>query len=142
MYEKQKPSWFFLFLFIGSNVIEKSDIETVIEYFRQETVHIETTWSIRHPYAVGSTLFNSQVQCRCNPSAFEIFFLSNDIYFKFSKAFSHFYVNQLFITDPKMCRNCNLFYQRKVGYISKILEVFNTALTAQSAQNQKVARYI
>ena len=100
---------FIQFFFIDWNIIEKSDIETVIEYFRQETVHIETTWSIRHPYAVGSTLFNSQVQCRCNPSAFEIFFLSKDIYSKFSKHFSHFYENQLFIKDPKMYRNYHLF---------------------------------
>ena len=73
--------FFIHIFFLDWNIIEKGDIETVIEYFRQETVHIETTWSIRHPYAVGSTLFNSQVQCRCNPSAFEIFFLSKDIYF-------------------------------------------------------------
>ena len=87
MKNKNHLGFFIEIFFIDWNIIENSDIETVIEYFRQETVHIGTTWSIRHPYAVGSTLFNSQVQCRCNPSAFEIFFLSKDIYSKFSKPF-------------------------------------------------------
>ena len=87
MKNKNHLVFFIEIFFIDWNIIENSDIETVIEYFRQETVHIGTTWSIRHPYAVGSTLFNSQVQCRCNPSAFEIFFLSKDIYSKFSKPF-------------------------------------------------------